>query len=106
MTHHEIHEKNHAEVYRPDVSEEHKATWSHELIGGAAAFEAFKLYEDKRNPNDPHKLAKEALAGIVGTQLDKLFETKGLDFIDRQKAKHHAQQEADKLYAEKYGQDV
>lgn len=30
-----------------------------------------------------HALAKEIIAGIAGAEADKLFETKGLDFIDR-----------------------
>ncbi len=38
-------------------------------------------------------MAKEILAGIAGAEVDKLFETKGLDFLDREKAKHHARQQ-------------
>ncbi|KAI1829208.1 hypothetical protein DTO027I6_9895 [Penicillium roqueforti] len=83
-----------AEVYG---TKGHKSHWPHELIGGAAAFEAAKLYEDKRvhdGQPENHLLAKELIAGIAGAEVDKLFETKGLDFIDLEKAKHFARKEA------------
>ncbi|RUS32939.1 hypothetical protein BC938DRAFT_473734 [Jimgerdemannia flammicorona] len=108
--HHRKHLKHHQEVYNANViTEEHKANWTHELLGGAAAFEAMKLYEDKQKKDgkpDNHALAKEILAGIVGATADRLVETKGLDFVDKQKMKHHAKEEAEKLYEEKYGSNV
>ncbi|RUS17722.1 hypothetical protein BC937DRAFT_89567 [Endogone sp. FLAS-F59071] len=108
MPHHhrDKHQKAYEEVKKVEVpTEEHKATWTHELIGGAAAFEAMKLYEDKMSADgkpDSHALAKEILAGIAGAAVDRLVETKGLDFIDKEKAKKHAQQEANKIYEEQY----
>ena len=42
------------------------------------------------------------LAGMAGAEADKLFETKGLDFIDREKAKHQAKKEAERLYDQDY----
>jgi hypothetical protein len=33
---------------------------------------------------------KELLAGFAAAEVDKLVETKGLDYIDREKAKRHA----------------
>ncbi|KAK9777828.1 hypothetical protein AB5N19_04539 [Seiridium cardinale] len=83
----------------------HESKMSHELVGGAAAFEAMKLFEDRqRNNGEPvqHQFAKEMLAGIAGAEVDKLFETKGLDAIDREKAKRHAKQQAEHLYDEQY----
>lgn len=50
-------------------------------------------------------MAKEILAGLAGAEVDKLFETKGLDTIDREKAKHHARENAKSLYDEQYGQN-
>ncbi|KAI1821840.1 hypothetical protein F4861DRAFT_429978 [Xylaria intraflava] len=88
--------------------EPHKSHLSHELIGGAASFEAMKLFEDKqRKEGKPvkHAFAKEVLAGLAGAEVDKLFETKGLDAIDREKAKHHAKKQAEHFYDEHYGQD-
>lgn len=78
---------------------------SHELLGGAAAFEAMKAYEDhlaKNGKPDSHALAKEIFAGLAGAALDRLIETKGLDTVDKIQAKRHAQQEADRLYTENY----
>jgi len=46
---------------------------------------------------------KEILAGIAAAEVDKLFETKGLDFLDREKAKHRAIQQAHHLANEQYG---
>lgn len=43
------------------------------------------------------------MAGIAGGEVDKLFETKGLDFLDREKAKHQAKKQAEHLYDEQYG---
>jgi hypothetical protein len=44
------------------------------------------------------------LAGLAGAEVDKLFETKGLDEYDREKAKRHAKMQAEKLYDQQYGQ--
>ncbi|KAE8216304.1 hypothetical protein CF327_g471 [Tilletia walkeri] len=88
-----------------DGSEEHKGKLSHELIGGAAAFEAMRAYEQhEASEGKPanHALAKEILAGFAGAEVDKLFETKGLDFLDREKAKRHAKQEAEQAYDNQY----
>jgi len=79
--------------YENANGEEHKAKLSHEVIGGAAAYEAMKAYEDHVSKNgkpDNHAKAKEILAGFAGTFVDRLVETKGLDFIDKEKAKHDA----------------
>jgi hypothetical protein len=92
-----------------DGGEQHKAAFSHELIGGAAAFEAMKVFEDhqrKEGKTVNHSFAKEMIAGFAGAEVDKLFETKGLDFLDKEQAKRHAKQQADHLYDSQYsGQD-
>ncbi|KAI0546623.1 hypothetical protein F4680DRAFT_451767 [Xylaria scruposa] len=85
----------------------HESHLSHELIGGGAAFEAMKLFEDRQRREGKtvnHGFAKEVLAGIAGAEVDKLFETKGLDAFDREKAKHHAKKQAEELYDQQYGQ--
>lgn len=67
---------------------EHKSKLSHELIAGAAAFEAARAYEQHvgKNGQPPnHQLAKELIAGFAGAEVDKLFETKGLNEFDREK---------------------
>ncbi|KAI1138693.1 hypothetical protein F5Y05DRAFT_47347 [Hypoxylon sp. FL0543] len=86
----------------------HESKLSHELVGGGAAFEAMKLFEDRqRKEGKPvnHAFAKELIAGIAGAEVDKLVETKGLDFVDREKAKRHAKEQAEHLYDSQYGQD-
>ncbi|RUS21964.1 hypothetical protein BC937DRAFT_90879 [Endogone sp. FLAS-F59071] len=76
-----------------------------ELTMSISAFEAMKSWEDKckreGHPNN-HALAKEMLAGFVAGEVDKLIETKGLDFIDSQKAKHAATQQVHQYYDEEW----
>ncbi|KAI6039817.1 hypothetical protein EDC04DRAFT_2681659 [Pisolithus marmoratus] len=54
--------------------------------------QAAKAYEDHKKRNgepDNHATAKELLAGFAGAFIDREVETKGLDFVDKQKAKRH-----------------
>jgi hypothetical protein len=86
--------------YNDTPPEQHKAALSHELIGGAAAFEAAKAYEEHRAANghpDSHAKAKEIFAGLAGAFIDREVETKGLDFIDRERAKKQAVQHFDEV---------
>jgi hypothetical protein len=65
-----------------------------------------KAYEDhvrRTGEQVSHPLMKEMLAGFAAAEVDKLFETKGLDFLDREKAKHRAVQQAHQLADENYG---
>ncbi|KAK0549544.1 hypothetical protein OC845_003082 [Tilletia horrida] len=92
---------HHEEVYNAEPGQNHEGKFSHELVGGAAAFAAMKAYEDhQRKEGKPvnHAFAKELIAGFAGAEIDKLFETKGLDFLDKEKAKHHAREEAKRAY--------
>ncbi|KAH7014228.1 uncharacterized protein B0I36DRAFT_338442 [Microdochium trichocladiopsis] len=85
---------------------EHEGSWGHELVAGGAAFEAMHLWENhQRAEGQPvsHGFAKEMIAGFAGAEVDKLFETKGLDYIDREKAKHEAKRRAENLYDQQYG---
>ncbi|KAL8287301.1 hypothetical protein RQP46_003753 [Phenoliferia psychrophenolica] len=80
---------------------ENKSSWTHELIAGAAAFEAAKAYENHVAANGKpasHQLAKELFAGFAGAEADKMFETHGLDFMDREKAKHEAKKHAEENF--------
>ncbi|KAK1138372.1 hypothetical protein N8T08_002677 [Aspergillus melleus] len=91
-----------------DVQEgRHESHLSHELIAGAASFAGMKAWEDhQRKEGKPvsHAFAKEALAGIVGSQVDRLAETKGMDQVDRIKAHEHAKKNAHQMYDEHYVQ--
>ncbi|CAE6404113.1 unnamed protein product [Rhizoctonia solani] len=87
-----------ADAYDQITQRPHEASWSHELIAGAAAFEAAKAYENHVAENgqpDDHATAKELLAGFVGAFLDREVETKGLDWYDRERAERQAQEHAE-----------
>ncbi|KAA8895943.1 hypothetical protein FN846DRAFT_967326 [Sphaerosporella brunnea] len=99
-------EESHRE-YQEYSGEEHQAKLSHEVLAGAAAFGAFKVFEDRqRSEGKPvsHAFAKEVLAGLAAAETDKLVESKGLDWVDREKAKHHAKKNAERMYEEHYGE--
>ncbi|RAH46258.1 DUF3759 domain-containing protein [Aspergillus brunneoviolaceus CBS 621.78] len=88
-----------------DGSEEHKAKFSHELIAGAASFEAMKAYEEHQERNgkpESHEMAKELLAGFAGAFIDREVETKGLDFVDREKAKRQAERQLEEASRQDY----
>ncbi|KAI4196672.1 MAG: hypothetical protein LQ350_006425 [Teloschistes chrysophthalmus] len=94
----------HQQVYG-DGDTENEAKFSHELLGGAAAFEGMKLFEDRQRKEGKtvsHAFAKEALAGLVGAEVDRLAETKGMDAYDHERARHHAQKSAENMYDEHY----
>jgi len=79
--------------------QKHSASTAHELIGGAAAYEAAKAWEDHQAKNGKptnHAEAYEILAGVAGAFVDREFETKGLDAIDgfeRSHAKKKAEEQ-------------
>jgi len=86
-------------------SEEHKAKLSHEVIGGAAAYEAMKAYENHVASNgkpDSHAKAKELLAGFAGAFIDREVESRGLNFIEKEKAKHDAKKRLEEASAQDY----
>lgn len=115
-----------AKAYNEWDQAPHKAELSHELIAGAAAFEAAKAWEKHQEENgtvalssftfpvsirltalksgkpENHALAKELLAGFAGAAVDRLVETKGLDYLDREKAKHHAKERLEEQLAGEY----
>jgi len=81
------------EAYQEVNNAPNEAKFSHEALAGAAAFGAFKMFEDKqRDDGKPvnHQFAKEMLVGLAGVEADRLAETKGEDFIDRERTKHSA----------------
>ncbi|KAJ7480745.1 hypothetical protein FB451DRAFT_1238341 [Mycena latifolia] len=83
-----------AQAYEEVTNAPHKAQLSHELIAAAASFEAAKAYEDhckKNGKPDSHAKAKEIMAGFAGLFVDRMVESKGLDYIDKEKAKHHGE---------------
>ncbi|KAJ3913696.1 hypothetical protein F5877DRAFT_51879 [Lentinula edodes] len=104
------HESDEAQAYDQVVNAPHKAELSHELIAAAASYEvchcspndrrlqAAKAYEKHCAENgkpDNHAKAKELLAAFSGAFVDRMVETKGLDFVDKEKAKHQAKKQAE-----------
>ncbi|PPQ94019.1 hypothetical protein CVT25_009867 [Psilocybe cyanescens] len=94
-----------AGAYDQVVNAPHKAALSHELIAAAASYEAAKAYEKHCEENgqpESHAKAKELLAAFSGAFVDRIVETKGLDFVDKEKAKHHAKQQLSEVSAGDY----
>ncbi|KAK7967855.1 uncharacterized protein PG986_002132 [Apiospora aurea] len=92
--------------YKQAYESDNKAELSHELLAGGASFAAFKMFEDhQRKEGKPvsHQFAKELLVGFAGAEVDKLAETKGADYIDRERAKRDARRNAEQLYDQHYG---
>jgi hypothetical protein len=80
---------------------------THELVAGAAGFEALRLFEkhrEKEGAPEHHALAKEMLAGFAAAEVEKLFEKGVYDHLDREKAKKAAQEQAAHLYDQQYQQ--
>ena len=79
---------------------------THELIGGAAGFEAMRMFEHHReNEGIPehHELAKELLAGFVASEVDKHFESGRYGHLNRHEARRMAREQAGYLYQQQYG---
>ncbi|CEL62634.1 hypothetical protein RSOLAG1IB_04990 [Rhizoctonia solani AG-1 IB] len=92
-----------AQAYEQATKRPHEASWTHELLAGAAAFEAAKAYENHAEANGhppEHAMAKELLAGFVGAFVDREVETRGLDAIDRERAKYQAREQAEQALAQ------
>ncbi|KAG8936740.1 hypothetical protein FRC03_012502 [Tulasnella sp. 419] len=89
-------DESYSEAHQNVTNAPHKAHLSHELIAGAASYEAAKAYEAhvaRDGQPASHSEAKELLAGFVGAFVDREVESKGLDYIDREKAKHEARRQ-------------
>ncbi|KAJ6628684.1 CipC-like protein [Mycena sp. CBHHK59/15] len=99
---HKLHGSDDAAAYEEVINVDpenhaHKAKLSHELIAGAAAYEAAKKYEEHVAANgkpDSHAKAKELIAAFSAAFVDRMVETKGLDAIDKEKTKHEAKKRA------------
>jgi hypothetical protein len=94
--------------FESDHNEVHnKGSYTHDALGGAVAYEAFKAYEDHLAANgrpDSHAKAKEILAGLVGAAVTQLAETKGRDAFDSYKQKQ-AEQNARERIKERLSQE-
>lgn len=119
-------EDAHNQVYNNDGQPDNESSFGHELLAGGASFAAFRAFENHQRaegmslhsyshypflqsltyictgkPVD-HALAKEILAGFAGAEVDKLAETKGMDEVDKIRAKHQAKENVSNMYDEHY----
>jgi hypothetical protein len=80
---------------------------THELLAGAAGFEAMRMYEHHREREgivEHHSLGKEMIAGFAAAEVDKHFDEGRYGHLDRGQARNMAQQQAAGLYDQQYGQ--
>src|ERR1700722_7800851 len=80
---------------------------THEVLAGAAGFEAMRMYEHHRENEgitEHHELGKEMLAGFAAAEVDKHLENGYYDHLDREQAQYQAQQQAGYLYDQQYSQ--
>ncbi|KAF2665725.1 hypothetical protein BT63DRAFT_73908 [Microthyrium microscopicum] len=90
------------------ADQHNEGSFGHEVLAGAGSFAAFKVFEDHQRKEGKvvnHAFAKELLAGFVGGEVDKLVETKGMDWVDSEKAKHEGRRRAEEMYDQHYGND-
>src|SRR6202451_3949833 len=79
---------------------------SHELLAGAAGFEAMRMYEHHREREgivEHHELGKEMLAGFAVAEIDKHFQEERYGHLNRSKASGLAREQADSLGQQQYG---
>jgi hypothetical protein len=79
---------------------------THEVLAGAAGFEAMRMWEHHREREgyeERHPLAKELIAGFAAGEVEKHFENGYYDHLNREQAQFAAQEQADYLYQQQYG---
>ncbi|GAA5860625.1 hypothetical protein JCM3774_006232 [Rhodotorula dairenensis] len=84
------------------VQTQHKSSLTHEAVAGFAAYEAQKAYARHCEQNgrpESHQKARELFAAFAAAEADKLIETKGLDFMDREEVKRQARRHAEEAIA-------
>ncbi|KAL1925769.1 uncharacterized protein VTP21DRAFT_652 [Calcarisporiella thermophila] len=88
------------------VYQEKKAHLSHEIIGGAVAFEAMRMYAKRQEAQGQpmkHALAKEILAGIAAGEVTKLVEEHNWPWEKKREIEQQAQQQVNQMYEAQYG---
>jgi hypothetical protein len=79
---------------------------THEVIAGAAGFEAMRMYEHHREREgivEHHELGKEMLAGFAAAEIDKHFDQGHYGHLDRHEAKRLAREQSDYLWQQQHG---
>jgi Protein of unknown function (DUF3759) len=79
---------------------------THELLAGAAGFEAVRMYEHHREREgivEHHAAGKEMLAGLAAAEVDKHFDSGRFGHLDRGQARRQAMEQADHLWQQHHG---
>jgi hypothetical protein len=79
---------------------------THELLAGAAGFEAMRMYEHHREREgivEHHSLGKEMLAGFAAAEIDKHLDSGRYGHLSRHEARRMAQEQADYLWQQQHG---
>src|SRR6202167_4775684 len=79
---------------------------SHELLAGAAGFEAMRMYEHHREREgivEHHELGKGMLAGVAAAEIAKHFPDDRSAPLNGHEAKRLAREQADYLWQQQYG---
>jgi hypothetical protein len=79
---------------------------THELLAGAAGFEAMRMYEHHREREgitEHHSMGKEMLAGFAAAEVDKHFDEGRFGHLDRHEARRMARDQADFLWQQQHG---
>jgi len=79
---------------------------THELLAGAAGFEAMRMYEHHREREgivEHHELGKELLASFAAAEVDKHFDSGRFGHLDREQARLMAREQAHDLWQNQYG---
>lgn len=105
----ELLKNNHNLVYGSggSSSDQGSSNLSHEVVAGAASFAATKMFEDRQRKKGlpvSHSFAKKALSALAGSEIDKIFETKGLNHLDKEQTKNEGIEKVKQGYDESYGQ--
>ncbi|KAF8682080.1 hypothetical protein AX14_004412 [Amanita brunnescens Koide BX004] len=97
--------EDHYRAYEHFDRAPHKAKLSHELVAGAVSYYAAKKYNEHCAQNGHpvnHQQAKQIFAGFAGAFLDRMIETKGLDYLDRRKALEYVSNHGDGHFGSYY----
>lgn len=93
-------ERAHGQVYGGQTPH---ASMTHELLAGAAGFEAMRMYEHHREREgivEHHELGKELIAGFAAAEIDKHFDKGSFGHLDRERARAMAREGAQGLFAQ------
>lgn len=85
---------------------DNRSKLSHDIVAGAASFEATRLFEDRHRRNGKpvsHAFARKTLIALAASEVDKLFKVKELTHLDKDQIKSEAIKAIEKEYETHYG---